>query len=202
LIDTVLKLADDEVTYDPESGRPFRNGKRVLGLTDVLKLSGLMDGQSWGTDLDLWMGQCRHKAVELWVRGTLDLDLLDPEIRPSLEAFLEFQKQTGFVPSQSEFKVFNPLYHVATRIDLLGKFPDGIEAIIELKSGTLAKTTAIQTSGQDILLGGFVRKRFGLSIPSTGKPKIMPYTNRDDYIVFRAALTIAGWKVRELGSTF
>src|SRR5882724_680696 len=96
-------------TYDEASGRPMFNGRRVLGLTDVLNLSGIMDGSAFGSEYDLWMGKCRHAAVELWVKGTLDLTSLHEEIRPSLEAFLDFQQKTGFVPTHSEFKVWNPV---------------------------------------------------------------------------------------------
>jgi hypothetical protein len=189
--------------YDPITQRPMFDGRQVLGLTDVLKLSGIMDGQMWGTEHDLWMGQCRHAAVELWVKGTLDLDTVHKDILPSIEAFLEFQSDTGFKPTHSELKVWSPVYRVATRIDLMGEFPDGSEAIIELKSGACAKPTAIQTAGQDSLLNlQKTRKRFGLSIPKTGKPKVVPYTNRDDYSIWIAAMNIAHWKIKELGTKF
>lgn len=189
--------------YDPVTQRPTFDGRPVLGLTDVLKLSGIMEGQAWGSEHDLWMGQCRHAAVELWVKGTLNLNSVDKEIMPSIEAFLDFQQHTGFNPTHSEYKCWNPVYRVATRIDLLGELPDGSQVIIELKSGTVAKPTAIQTAGQDILLGAQrTRQRFGLSIPKTGKPKITPYSNRDDYSIFLSAMNIAHWKIKELGARF
>jgi hypothetical protein len=186
--------------YDEVTQRPMVNGRRVLGLTDVLKFCGIMEGQMWGSDHDLWMGQCRHAAVELWVKGTLDLSTVHPEIMPSIEAFLDFQQHTGFRPTHSEYKVWNPIYQVATRIDLMGELPDGVEVIIELKSGACAKPTAIQTAGQDSLLGAQrTRQRFGLSIPKTGKPKVVPYTDRDDYSIWISAMNIAIWKVKKLG---
>ncbi len=189
--------------YDPVTERPMVDGRPILGLTDVLKLAGIMDGQMWGSEYDLWMGKCRHAAVELWVKDTLNLNTLHPDILPSIHAFLDFQQHTGFKPTHSEYKVWNPVYQVATRIDLMGEFPDGSQAIIELKSGTCAKPTAIQTAGQDSLLGAQrQRQRFGLSIPKTGKPKVEPYTDRDDYSIWISALNIAVWKVKKLGVKF
>lgn len=191
------------LVYDEETQRPIVDGRRVLGATDVLRFSGIMDGQMWGSDHDLYMGQARHAAVELWVKGTLDLSTLHPEIQPSLESFLDFQQKTGFRPTHSEYKVWNPVFRVATRIDLLGEFPDGTEAVIELKSGTVAKPTAIQTAMQDILLGALrQRVRFGLSIPKTGKPNVVPYTDRDDYSIAISAMNIAAWKVKHLGAKY
>lgn len=191
------------LVYDEETQRPIVDGRRVLGATDVLRFSGIMDGQMWGSDHDLYMGQARHAAVELWVKGTLDLSTLHPEIQPSLESFLDFQQKTGFRPTHSEYKVWNPVFRVATRIDLLGEFPDGTEAVIELKSGTVAKPTAIQTAMQDILLGALrQRQRFGLSIPKTGKPNVVPYTDRDDYSIAISAMNIAAWKVKHLGAKY
>lgn len=193
----------NELVYDEVSQRPIVDGRRVLGATDVLKLCGIMDGQMWGSDYDLWMGQARHAAVELWVKGTLDLDTLHSEIQPSLEAFLIFQDETGFHPTHSEYKIWNPVYRIATRLDLMGEFPDGTEGIVELKSGTLSKATAIQTAIQDILMGAQrTRKRYGLSIPKTGKPVVVPYTNRDDFSIAIAAMNIAHWKIKELGTKF
>ncbi len=189
--------------YDELTERPMFDGRRIMGVTDVLRLSGIMEGQMWGTDHDLWMGRCRHAAVELWVKGTLDLNTVHADILPSIEAFLAFQKDTGFKPTQSEYKVWNPVYRVATRLDLMGEFPDGAQGIVELKSGTVSKVTAIQTALQDILLGSQVaRKRYGLSIPNTGKPNVVPYANRDDYSIAIAAMNLAVWKVKELGAKF
>ncbi len=189
--------------YDEVTQRPTVDGRPVLGATDVLKLCGIMDGQMWGSEYDLWMGQARHAAVELWVKGTLDLDTLHKDIQPSLEAFIRFQDETGFKPKSSELKLWSPIYQVATRLDLLGEFPDGLEVIIELKSGTIAKPTAIQTAIQDILAGGLARRpRYGLSIPKTGTPSVVAYKNRDDYSIAISAMNVAHWKVKELGAKF
>src|SRR5207302_2023083 len=196
-------LPPSEFYYDPDTERPMMDGRPVMGATDAMRLSGIMDGQTWGSDYDLWCGRARHKAVELWVKNTLDLATLHPDIQPSLEAFLKFQSETGFQPTHSEYKVWNPVYQVATRIDLLGEFPDGQQGIVELKSGTVSKTAAIQTAIQDILMGAQrTRKRYGLSIPKTGRPNVALYGNRDDYSIAISVMNIAHWRVKELGAKF
>lgn len=188
------------VEYDEDTQRPFLYGRRVLSVTDVLKVNGLYDGFPVD-EYYLWMGQARHKAVELHVKGTLDISTVHPDILPSLEAYLNFEKATGFkpYPDGSERKVWNEQLQLATRPDLIGELPDHTEAIFELKSGSIAKPTALQTAGQDIALGGPRRKRFGLSVPKTGKPSVKPFTSSDDYVYFMSFHNAARWKIDHLG---
>jgi hypothetical protein len=190
----------EALTYDEESQRPFLYGRRVLSVTDVLKVNGLYDAMPVD-DYYLWMGQARHKAVELWVKKTLDLSTVHPDITPSLNAYLDFEDNTGFkpYPDGAERKVWNQALQLATRPDLIGQFPDGAEGIVELKSGAVAKPTALQTAGQDIALGGPRRKRYGLSIPKTGKPSVKPFISSDDYTYFMSFLNTARWKIDHLG---
>lgn len=189
----------EELIYDEESQRPMLFGKRVMSVTDVLKLNGMYDGFP-ASDYHLWMGQARHKIVELWVKGTLDLATVHADILPSLEAYVKFEQMTGFkaYPDGSERKVWNQQLQLATRPDLIGSFPDGLEALVELKSGSVAKPTALQTAGQDIALGGPRRRRFGLSIPESGAPIIKPFEKSEDYTTFMSALNVARWKIDHL----
>ena len=46
------------------------------------------------------------------------------------------------------------------------------------------------------------RKRYGLSIPKTGKPNVVEYPNRDDYSIWISAMNIAHWKIKELGARY
>lgn len=188
------------IEYDAETQRPYLYGRRVLSVTDVLKLNGLYDAFPVD-DYYLWMGQARHKAVELHVKGELDVATVHADILPSLVAYLEFERATGFKPYHdgAERKVWNEQLQMATRPDLIGAFPDGLEALVELKSGSIAKPTALQTAGQDIALGGPRRKRFGLSVPKTGRPSVKPFTSSDDYIYFMSFHNAARWKIDHLG---
>lgn len=184
--------------YDNETRRPYRDGRRVLSVTDALKLAGMSDGFPVA-EYYLWMGTARHKAIELWTKGTLDLDSVHADILPSVEAYLEFERNTGFKPVAAEKEAWNDALRVASRLDLLGVFPDGHEAIVELKSGAVSKVAGLQTAGQDIALGLPRRKRFGLSVPGTGKPRVVPFTSSDDYGLFLSCLNIAHWKMQNLG---
>ena len=167
---------------------------RLISITDCLRTSGLID-VSWATDFDLWVGTATHRAIELYNKGTLDLDTLDPDLRNRIDAWQEFLNQTGFKPKESEKSVYSPILRVAGTLDVLGDFPDGAEGIVEVKSGNVAKWCALQTAGQDILLGGKRRRRFGLKVPKFGKAVVTSHRNADDYAVFMACVTVAHWKM-------
>ena len=205
-IERILKLEQTPTQtaqlYDAETQRPFRDGQRVLSVTDVLKINGLYDGFPVD-EYFLWMGQARHKAIELLVRGELDIDKLHVDLIPSVNAYIVFEKATGFKPYRgakgSEVEFWNEQLKLATRLDLLGQFPDKTEAIVELKSGSIGKPTALQTAGQDITMGGPRRKRYGLSVPKTGAPSVRAFTSSDDYSKFVSCLNVAHLRIEHFG---
>jgi hypothetical protein len=150
----------------------------------------------FATDYDLYVGTATHKAIELHINGTLNYSILDPELIPRIDAWDEFVKHTGFRALETEKAVYNFNLRVAGMLDVYGVFPDGAEGIVEIKSGNVSRWAGVQTAGQDMLMGNSAlhRKRFGLKIPKIGKPAVTPFKDVDDYLVFRAAVTIANWK--------
>ena len=181
-------------TYDDERHVYEYAGRKLLSITEVMTTAGLYDGMI-GDEFALWRGTAVHKAVELHVLGTLDVETVDERIRPCLQAYIDFEKATGFKVIEAEKAFFNAPLGLAGKPDLLGKFPNGAEAIVELKSGALAPRVGVQTAGQDIVIGGGItRMRYGLSIPTSGKPRVLPYRDSNDYRVFLACVTLASWK--------
>ena len=180
--------------YDDERHVYQYAGRKLLSVHDVMGAGGLL-ADMIGDEYALWRGTAVHKAVELHVKGTLDPASVDDRIAPYLRAYLDFEAATGFKVIETEKPYFNPALGIACRPDLLGRFPGGGEALVELKSGGLSPWVRIQTAGQDLTLGGGItRARFGLSIPNTGKPKVLPHRDSNDYRVFLACVTLANWK--------
>lgn len=183
----------NEFIADLEKHEYWVGKEKLLSITDCLKSAGLIDVR-FATDHDLWIGTATHRAIELYNKGTLDLETLDADLRPRLDAWIDFLKNTGFKPKESEKSVYNFNLRVAGTLDVLGDFPDGAEGIVEVKSGNVAKWCALQTCAQDILLGGKHRRRYGLKVPRVGDAKVTPHNNPDDYNVFLACVTVAHWK--------
>lgn|SRR3990167_181921 len=181
------------LVIDREKHEYHVDGRKVLSITDCMKSAGLIDNV-YADDYTLWVGTATHRAIELHINGTLNYAVLDPELIPRVEAWDEFIKHTGFRPLATEKAFYNFNLRVAGTLDVYGVFPDDKEGIIEIKSGDVSRWAGIQTAGQDILMGGKQRQRFGIKIPKIGKPSVKPFTDPDDYAVFRAAVTIANWK--------
>ena len=184
-----------DLVVDREKHEYHHKGHRVLSITDCLRLAGILDTVR-GSDFHLWVGTATHRAIELHIKGTLNYETLDPELLPRVKAWDEFVKQTGFVATATEKAVFNAQLNVAGMLDVLGVFPDGKEGIVEIKSGNVSRWAGLQTAGQDILLGGKHRLRFGIKIPKMGAPVVTLFKDPDDYVVFRSVATVANWKER------
>lgn len=180
---------------DLEKHEYWLGSSQLLSITDCLRSAGLIDIR-FATDYDLWVGTATHRAIELYNKGTLDLESLDQELKDRLGAWIDFLQKTGFRPKESEKSVYSPILRIAGTLDVLGDFPDGSEGIVEIKSGNVGGWCAIQTAGQDILLGGNKhRRRFGLKVPRMGDPRVTPHEDMDDYAVFRACVTVSHWKL-------
>jgi len=62
----------------------YRDGERVVpGVTGIIRAAGLMDVTGFN-DYARDRGTAVHKAIELYERGTLDVDSLDEVITPYL----------------------------------------------------------------------------------------------------------------------
>ena len=182
------------LTVDAIKHEYWAEGIRLKSITECLKESGVIE-KVYADDHALWVGTATHRAIELWVKGTLNWESLDESLKPRVAAYADFVAKTAFNVIESELPVHNSGMGLAGTLDLYGAFPDGVEGIVEIKSGAVAAWAGIQTAGQDILLGGGKhRRRFGLKVPAHGPAVIRPFTDPDDYNVFLAAATIAHWR--------
>ena len=188
------------IIYDDENHTYHLKKKRLGGNSEVLAASGIRQSNNFVSDHDLYVGTASHKAVELHIKGTLDKPNLDTLLIPRVEAYIKFEKATGFVPVATEEIVYSEVLGIATRIDILGYFPNKTHGIIEMKSGGLDPTVGIQTAIQQLCLsmGTDKTRRFGLSIAKNGKPNLIEFTDPGDFKVAMAGITIYNW-LRNIG---
>lgn len=188
-------VAENLLSVDREKHEYRYNGRKLISITEAMQAAGVIE-KTYGTDYDLWVGTATHRAIELYIKGTLKWETLDPALVPRVEAWGEFVTHTGFVATDTEKAVCNPILGIAGMLDVLGVFPNGKEGIVEIKSGNVSRWAGVQTAGQDMLLGGARRQRFGIKIPQFGRPAVKPFNDPDDYAVFHAAIVIANWKTK------
>jgi hypothetical protein len=107
-------------------------GRRYESVTSILKAEGLIDTRfydDWSRD----RGSMIHLATHYDDMGELDEETLDPVIRPYLEAWRKFRKESGFVPEVIEVPMMSINYRYAGTPDRIGQLPGKItRAAVEL----------------------------------------------------------------------
>jgi hypothetical protein len=114
-----------------------------------------------------------HQATDLWDKGVLDEDALDPHLRPYLEAWKSCLSETGMVVLASELRVHHRLLNVAGTLDKLVRWQKHKQLvparryILDIKtSAEVPWTVGMQTAGyRELYLD-----EYGLVDPETGEP--------------------------------
>ncbi len=122
-------LLDAPVEFERE-GHKYGNGLEPV--TTILKAEGIIDTRfydDWSRD----RGSMVHLATAYDDRNELDEENLDPVIRPYLEAWRKFRKESGFVPEKIEVPGMSTVYCYAGTPDRIGELPGKIKrAAVEL----------------------------------------------------------------------
>jgi len=165
----------------------------VPGVTTILQAAGLYDN-SFFTEESRNRGTYVHKACLYHLQGDLHEDTIPDEYRGYIEAFKRFMAEADCKPHLDRCEV--PLF---SEILCYGGTPDmpcflnHADSLVDLKSGAETPVTGIQLSGYMTLLG-YPAKRYGLYLKADGKYKLIPYTDRNDFKIFNAALTLYNWR--------
>ena len=73
-------------TFDPATHSYYRDGARIPGVTEVLREAGMLTDHSRTDPFYAERGTLVHEAIALDLRGELDEESVDQEIRPYLES--------------------------------------------------------------------------------------------------------------------
>lgn len=170
-------------------------GIKVPSVTTIIS-SGLSLDYS---NIDPWyadFGTAVHKAVELFVLGTLDESTLMEEIKPYLIGFKKFLAETEFEVTETEQKLFHKELFVAGTADLFGLFGDKY-SVVDIKSGVKQKWHGVQTAAyacmkaEDEEMG-----RFCLYLNKKGGYKLEKYSDPRDLTFFRNLVGVHHGKER------
>jgi hypothetical protein len=182
------------IDFDPASHTYKVDGWPYASVTQIIADAGLYgDAARYFTEYAAERGSFVHKAIELYLAGTLDESTVDPAIQGYLDAFVKFIGDTNFYPTHSEQVFYSVTLRVAGRPDLIGPL-NNHAAIIDIKTSiTPSPVTGIQLAGYEYLYGT-LGKRFALHLKDDGKYRLHEYTDRNDRAVFLAAVTLNHWK--------
>lgn len=138
------------LTFDEKTHTYRYNGTPVISVTQALDEGGYGSWRRFCEPAALAyaseLGKATHKAVELFERGELDEDSLDPVVLSRVEAYKRFALETGFEVGLVETMVYDPTYRYAGRLDLCGKL-HGLVSILDIKSGIVHPSVALQLAG-------------------------------------------------------
>jgi len=191
----MLQTLDTEgrFTFDEEAHEYFLDERLIPSVTTLLQEVGLIDISKF-PDIEFYRerGKAVHSATEFWDKGTLDEDSVEERIVPYLDAYKRFRQETGFVPDATELPGYSESLWCAGTLDKIGMF-NGVGAIIDLKSNSVAPWAAIQLAGYNLIHGGG-HNRFGLALKNNGTYKLHKFTDYADHRIFEGAAIIYNWK--------
>lgn len=188
-------------TFDPPS-HTYRLGEAVLPSVTQLIDGALVSYAMVPPDVleaARQMGLAVHRATELYDLADLDEASLDPQLRPYLEAYVRFRRETGFEPTAIEEQLYHPGLLYAGTPDRCGRMGGDLVVLDLKKMQVLNNWIGVQTSAYQELIGAHGRRpkrRFGLSLRKDGTYKLHEFTSRDDWPCFMSLLTLFNWKAR------
>ena len=92
----------------------------------------------------LEIGTLRHETTELYDRGQLDEDGLDPILVAALDAWKLFRADTGFSPELIEQRICSERVRYAGTIDRVGTLQGGRSILIDIKGEASVKSHGLQ----------------------------------------------------------
>jgi hypothetical protein len=117
--DELLRNGTSEgLAFDPETHTFLVNGESLPSVTTIIKQAGLTPDYSFVDPWYLERGTFIHRATELWEKGTLDDDTVDPEITGYLTAYKSFRADWRDRVTGQEVRLWHPRYRYAGIIDM------------------------------------------------------------------------------------
>src|SRR3990167_1446721 len=156
--------------FDPIEHRYFIGNLELPSITSLFKEFGLIEEARFYTDYSRDKGHAAHACCHYFDEDDLDESTVDETIKPYLEAWKLFRKETGFVPSVIE-KPMHVQSLFAGTPDRFGTFPNGDMTIVEIKSGQVHWTARLQTVAQGRLFGPGPYERIVVQLKPNGAYK-------------------------------
>lgn len=186
-----------EKRFDPEKHIYTLNGRRFPSVTEIV--GDVVGTPMYGTEWHIDRGSKIHRAIALYLKGTLDESSLDERIRGRVEAAKKAIKELGIVPRFFETPMFHPALKFAGMPDLYTTDDD----VMDWKSSH-SPATEIQLGGYSLLIGnenhGHRPKRcVEIVLHENGQYTPTFYKPNRCIGLFLAALTIYQWKQKQGG---
>jgi hypothetical protein len=184
------------LTFDAATHTYRMNGEVVPGVTSILK--PLSDFSMVPVDVlkaASAFGTAVHLACELWDKGVLDEEALDPALVPYLEGWKRFCTDHAVEWTLIEAKVYHPTMRYAGTLDRYGKVM-GKAAVVDIKtSAELYPSVGPQLAAYKNAIPDAppVTARMAVQLKADGNYVAKTYTNRTDWPMFASLVTVRNW---------
>jgi len=191
-----------EITFDSESHVYRVDGRKVDSVTTILNILDVYSGvPQRHIDAAGELGHNVHLTTELYDRGDLDEESLDPLLFSFLEGYKNFQADTGVKILHIEQIVYSIIHDYIGTLDRIVEL-NGQQGVLDIKSTDFqSKTYPLQVAAYErawIETGGgkAPMNRYTLRLrPNYPKGyKLERHDGKDDFIKFLACLTVHNLK--------
>ena len=173
-------------------------------VTQILKEAGLVNLDHINQDIlnrASAFGTAVHEACRLYDLDDLNENTLDPALRPYLNAWIKFKKDSLLENIQIEQSVISKRYQYRGTPDRISLFKGKI-TVIDIKTGQIYPSAAIQTAAYlEAYNSGKSRiekakERLVIQLCKDGLYRLAPdkFFSKSDFSVFLATLTIRNWR--------
>lgn len=133
------------IAFNPElheyrvAGAVLPSVTQILGDTGVSvdfdELAGMSHRLGLAISDKRDLGHALHADAHAYDDGDLVWSTVDPRVRPYLDAWVTFRRDTGLVPLTRERRLFHPTLRYCGTLDGVFKHPDGRLILPDLKTG-------------------------------------------------------------------
>ena len=185
------------LTFDEAAHRYFWDGQPVPNVTSILAPLVSFDHIKPDVlEIARQKGVATHRMVELDCKGDLDEDTLPEWMRPALAQWRKFKAESDFVMSESEHKVFHPVYKFAGTLDLRGTMRGNVVFIDVKRSLAAGPVIGYQISAYEHAYNAQqsvkskLAKRYALKLSEVGPYRLEEFKDESDFSVFLSCLTV------------
>lgn len=188
----------DGLTFDADTHTYRFKGDVVPSVTGILKpLQDFSSVPAPVLEAASNFGTAVHLACELWDRGTLDEDALDPALEPYLDAWKWFSLDNDVKWEMIEAQVYHPGLRYAGTLDRYGSVRD-TKTVLDIKSSVgLYPAVGPQLAAYKaaIPLCPATATRMAVQLKADGTYVAKTYTDRTDWPLFASLVTVRNWSL-------
>ena len=183
-------LTFDAATHTFRAG----DGRLVPSVTQTLQAAGLNCRPPGVSDAQWEAAAELGTRVHQWCRyGPEPGEPIPEQVAPYFAAWEAFAGAVTVTIEAHETIVSAADYWYAGIVDILA-FVSGSPAVIDIKTSDPQPWHALQTAAYARAAPRHNRKRYGLYLRDNGTYKFIEHTDRRDFDVFAAALTLNAWR--------